>query len=127
MNHLYQWAEKLPKNCPPPDAYQPKGEVFYRVLKGDPAKEEDFYSQRRLAPNQVFKDVSECTARAVSLFANEKYARDLLKIPKFKGGLVAEVELHPQDGLVLETKHRTTHYSWWRSTAFNFMTARIIS
>ena len=70
MNHNYEWSEDLPESCPPEEAYQCDGEIFYRLVAGDPARETDFFSHRKLYPTKAF-GVDECRARSVSIFANK--------------------------------------------------------
>ena len=50
----YQWFEELPPSCPPFDSVECNG-TYVRVSYGNPAESEDFFSQKRLAPNKVFK------------------------------------------------------------------------
>ena len=47
------WYEQLPPLCPPSDAV-PCGGTFYRIAKGNPATDGDFFSQRKLQPNKTF-------------------------------------------------------------------------
>ena len=57
------WYEQLPPLCPPTDASPCNGR-FYRIAKGNPANDSDFFSQRKLQPNKVFvgQGVDECIA-----------------------------------------------------------------
>lgn len=122
-----EWFEELPEQCPPKDAKDCEGN-FYRIANGNPAQSADFFSQRRLAPDKVFKGngLDECIARAVSLFGNLEDAKKRLKLPKFKRANIALVELCPKDGVMKKT-FTDSHYSWWRTTAFNVSQAKIIS
>ena len=98
-----------------------------RITKGNPIVDGDFFSQRKLQPNKLFKGlgVDECIARAVSLFADEEDVTRRLKLPKFRHAHIAEVVLTPKDGVMKKT-FSASHYSWWRSTNFNISTAKII-
>lgn len=80
----YNWFEDLPDCCPPIDAKVCNGS-FYRVAIGNPATNEDFFSQRKLSPDKIFKGdgIDECIIRAVSLFSDLPDAKRLLKLPKF--------------------------------------------
>lgn len=120
------WFEKLPSSCPPSDSIDCDG-IYYRVSHGNPAESEDFFSQRRLAPNKEFKGegIDECIIRAVSVFAVLDDARRLLKLPKFKNANIAEIALTPQDGRMKKT-FKKSHYSWWRSKMFDVNNAKII-
>lgn len=131
--HLYKgimerkWFEDLPEQCPPKDARACKG-IFYRIATGNPAQSADFFSQRRLAPDRVFKGkgIDECIACAVSLFSHLEDAKKRMKLPKFKQAHIAAIELHPKDGWMKKT-FSDSHYSWWRTTDFNVSQAEIIA
>ena len=88
----YQWFEELPSSCPPFDSVECNG-TYFRVSYGNPAESEDFFSQKRLAPNKVFKGegIDDCIVRAVSVFSLLEDAKRLLKLPKFKHANIAEV------------------------------------
>ena len=59
------WYEQLPPLCPPTDANPCNGR-YYRIAKGNPANDSDFFSQRKLQPDKVFvgPGVDECIAHA---------------------------------------------------------------
>lgn len=122
-----EWFESLPELCPPKDAKDCNGD-FYRIANGNPTQSADFFSQRRLAPDKVFKGkgIDECIARAVSLFANLEDAKKRLKLPKFKRANIAIVELHAKDGVIKKT-FADSHHSWWRTKDFDVSQAKIIS
>lgn len=122
----YQWFEELPPSCPPFDSVECDG-TYFRVSHGNPAESEDFFSQKRLAPNKVFKGegIDDCIVRAVSVFALLEDAKKLLKLPKFKHANIAVVSLRPMDGKIKKT-FRNSHYSWWRSKAFDIKNAKTI-
>lgn len=52
-----EWFELLPEQCPPEDAQQCDG-YYYRIANGNPAQSVDFFSQRRLQPDKVFKGLA---------------------------------------------------------------------
>lgn len=120
-----EWFEELPASCPPSDAVSCEG-VFYRIANGNPVVSPDFFSQRKLQPDKIFKGngVDECVARAVSLFKDKEDARKRLKLPKFKHSVIASVRLEPKDGAMKKT-FRDSHYSWWRSMAFDLKRAKV--
>lgn len=121
-----EWFEILPEQCPPVDAKQCKG-YYYRIANGNPATTEDFFSQRKLQPDKIFKGlgIDECITRAVSLFSEKEEAERRLKLPKFKKASIALVELKPKDGMIKKT-FGIAHYSWWRTTDFNVSQAKIV-
>lgn len=120
------WFEELPPLCPPSDAIPCNGR-FYRIAKGNPVDNGDFFSQRKLQPNKIFtgKGIDECIARAISLFSDATDASRRLKLPKFRNANVAEVVLLPKDGVMKKT-FSDSHYSWWRSKNFEVSQAKII-
>lgn len=118
------WYEELPEFCPPLKAIAPQSEKFYRVAKGDPTQNSDFFSQRKLQPDKQF-NVDECIARAISIFKDTEDALRLSLLPKFKGGVIAEIILTERDGLIMKT-FKNSHYSWWRTKQFDYKNTRII-
>ena len=121
-----KWFEELPPSCPPADAVPCDGQ-YYRIAKGNPAEDSDFFSQRKMQPDKVFKGlgVDDCIARALSVFADKSDATRRLKLPKFRDAKIAEVTLEPKDGLMKQT-FSASHYSWWRSMDFDVLQAKII-
>ena len=119
------WYEQLPELCPPVDAVPCEG-TYYRIAKGNPASNGDFFSQRKLQPNKVFTGlgVDECVARSISLFSDINDATRRLKLPKFRNAQIAGVTLEPKDGVMKKT-FSDSHYSWWRSTNFEVSQAKI--
>lgn len=120
------WFENLPPSCPPADSEKCNG-AYYRVSVGNPAQSEDFFSQRKIAPDKIFKgeDIDECIVRSVSLFSDLNDAKRLLKLPKFKKANIAKVCLTEKDGNIKKTFGHS-HFSWWRSISFDVSQAKII-
>lgn len=120
------WYEQLPPLCPPTDTVPCEG-TYYRIAKGNPANDSDFFSQRRLQPDKTFTGlgVDECIARAISLFSDVNDAARRLKLPKFRHANIAEVTLTPKDGVMKKT-FSASHYSWWRTTSFEVSQAKVI-
>ena len=56
-----EWFEALPEQCPPTDAKRCEG-CYYRIANGNPVTTEDFFSQRKMQPDKVFKGlgIDEC-------------------------------------------------------------------
>lgn len=121
-----EWFEELLQYCPPTDASPCKGE-YYRISDGDPARSADFFSQRKLQPDKIFKGqgIDNCIIRAVSVFKDYGDASKRLKLPKFRHSVIAKVTLEPKDGMMKKT-FSNSHYSWWRSKKFNVNQAKII-
>ena len=93
------WSEILPDSCPPLDSCEPSNMTLYRVSRGNPVVDSDFFSQRKLDPDKKF-NVDECIARSVSVHQNILHARKLLKLPKFKDCCISEITLNKDDGLI---------------------------
>ena len=108
------WYEQLPPLCPPADANPCNGR-YYRIAKGNPANDSDFFSQRKLQPDKVFvgPGVDECIAHAISLFADENDVAKRLKL------------LQPKDGVMKKT-FSDSHFSWWRSNDFDVSQAKVV-
>ena len=89
----------MPPSCPPFDSVE-CNDPYFRVSYGNPAESEDFFSQKRLAPNKFFKGegIDDCIVRAVSVFFLLEDAKRLLILPKFKHANIAEVSLRTMDG-----------------------------
>ncbi len=121
-----EWFEVLPEQCPPSDAKQCEG-CYYRIANGNPATTEDFFSQKKLQPDIIFRGlgIDECVTRAVSLFSEKGEAERRLKLPKFKKANIALVTLEPKDGMIKKT-FGIAHYSWWRTKNFNVSQAKIV-
>ena len=121
------WFEQLPPQCPPSDAMPCNG-IYYRIAKGNPVDDSDFFSQRKLMPDKVFTGlgIDECIIRSISVFFDIEDAVKRLKLPKFRHANVTKVHLTPKDGVIKKT-FSSSHFSWWRSTAFNVSQANIIS
>lgn len=121
-----EWFETLPEQCPPEDAELCNGS-YYRIANGNPVDSADFFSQRKLQPDRVFKgpDIDECIARAISLFSDRKESERRLKLPKFRNASIALVELKPKDGMIKKT-FGIAHYSWWRTKVFDVSQVKIV-
>lgn len=81
------WFESLPESCPPADSEKCQG-IYYRVAIGNPAQSEDFFSQKKLAPDKTFtgEGIDECIVRAVSVFFRTHGCKASAKTPKVPKG-----------------------------------------
>ena len=95
---------------------------------GNPATNNDFFSQRKLAPDKTFKGegIDECIVRALSVFSDLPDAERLLKLPKFRKANIVKIELSEKDGKIKKT-FGNSHYSWWRSSLFDVSQSKIVS
>jgi hypothetical protein len=120
----YNWFEKLPSNCPPPDAQPPANEKYYRLVN-NPISDIDFVSHRQLYPEKPFR-LSECIARATSLFDDPSSCKNIMKLSRYRNRKIACITLPPSSGLIMHTGQDKTHYSWWRDVSFDPVAAAII-
>lgn len=121
------WTCEMPDGCPPEDILVAKEHSFFR-LSHDVAKydEKDFKSYKELNPN---KDWGEQLPLAVglSVIDNEAKARKNLKLPMFKQYKgVIKLILNPKDGVLKQTGVHLSHYTWWRTTLFNFTNLQML-
>ena len=107
------YRESLPDDCPPADAGEIAAtRVVYRLVRNNPPTDDDFRSQRAERPDRVFRDVSECQARGVSVFASLNVAERLSTRGSLQGMAVCQVTLNPGAGSILITGGRS-HHTWW--------------
>ena len=107
------YREPLPEDCPPDEAEEITApRVVYRLVRNNPPTGDDFRSQRVERPNQIFRDVTECQARGVSVFASRNVAERRSTSGNLKGTTVGRVVLGPGAGRILLTGRRS-HHTWW--------------
>ena len=107
------YREPLPEGCPPDDAEEITAHrAVYRLVRNNPPTDDDFRSQRLERPDRVFRDVTECQARGVSVFANLEVAEELAMKGSLQGRAVCRVVLAPGAGRMLLTGRRS-HHTWW--------------
>ena len=107
------YREPLPDDCPPDTAEDiTSSRVFYRLVRNIPPTDDDFRSQRAERPNRIFRDVTECQARGLSIFASIDVAAQLSKSGSLRGTTVCRVTLAPGAGRIQPTGRRS-HHTWW--------------
>ena len=107
------YREPLPKGCPPEDSEEiAEPRIVYRLVRNNPPTDDDFQSQRAERPSRTFRDVTECQARGVSVFASLNIAEDLSTRGNLRGRAVCQVILSPGAGRILPTGGRS-HHTWW--------------
>ena len=107
------YREPLPDDCPPDDAEEITApRVVYRLVRNNPPTDDDFRSQRAERPERAFRDVSECQARGVSVFASLHAAEFVSARGRLRGMAVCRVILNPGAGSILLTG-RYSHHTWW--------------
>lgn len=113
------WFEELPEQCPPDSAAQPNGE-FYRMIEGKNVDEIDFHSHRKREPNKSF-NTCECIAKSLSIFDSFESCERVTKLPAHNGKKIAIVKLDETSGAIGKTGRDKSHYSWWRSGDFDWL------
>jgi len=106
------YREPLPEGCPPDaaDEIAAPREVF-RLARTDPPTLDDFQSQRAQKPTAVFRNVTECQARGLSVFADRKDCEKLLKLQHLRSRLLCAVTLEPGAGRIQQT-FQPSHHTW---------------
>lgn len=122
-----EWKEDLSNldtECPPKEA-QNQDIWVYRIIDNLPSKNEDFYSYRHLYPSKKFK-VSECQARACSVFKSIEETKSMLKL--LGKDCIIKIHIKETDGVLLDTPsfRSKTHMSWWISKSFDVCKAEYV-
>lgn len=112
------YKEILPDGCPPYDAKEANGVIFFRLVSTFPPAATDFLSPKALNPSRDFK-AKECESRSLSVLINIKSAIDILKLPTQHGKLIAKLPLISPAGMHEQTGSRHDHHSWWMYHDFN--------
>ena len=120
----FSWVEELPENCPPDNSLSPEGLDFYRLVNSDPPTHDDFLPTQGWSRRPF--NISECIGKSVSLFTNTHRLKEIQKLPTHRHQVIARVLLYQKDGLISQTFSDETHYSWWRSNAFDPSQTEII-
>lgn len=116
------YREPLPEGCPPQVSEEITAPfVVFRLVRSSIPNPNDFRSQRAEKPNAVFKNITECQARGLSVFiAREDAANKLLGLPKFRGWSVCRVTLQSGAGRIQQT-FQPSHHTWWPLAEFNIL------
>ena len=114
-----KWAEDLPPSCPPGTATPPKSERYYRLTDQYPPVDKDFWSNRRLYPNTIYR-VDECHARSLSVFRCPIECEKMTKLPLLSSKrFIIELLLDSNSGMVAKSGKSKEHYSWWLRAEFD--------
>ena len=112
-----EWVEDLPLDCPPKEAHSPENQAFFRLVSGDPPREEDFFSLRKLYPKREFQ-ADECRVRALSLWDSFQACLNIQKTPRHRNEKMVRLILPPHSGVILKTGQKH-HVSWWQTKGFD--------
>ena len=123
-----EWTCEMPEGCPPDAIQVPFQHPFFRLAqKSDSYSAQDFLSYAEMYPNRPWGSMLPM-AVGLSLIDNEAKARKNLKLPMFRNyhGIIS-LELNPQDGVVKQTGVHRSHYTWWRTKAFQISNIKMLT
>ena len=116
------YRETLPEGCPPDDAEEITAHrAVYRLVRNNPPTDGDFQSQRAENPHRLFRGVTECQSRGLSVFADQRDAERQTEIPRLKGLAVCRVDLAAGAGRIQKTGG-SSHYTWWPYADYDILT-----
>ena len=120
-NRPMSYREPLPHGCPP-DAAKEINEplLVFRLVKTNPATDDDFKSQQAQYPTRQFDGVSECQARGLSVYTDQEDAERQLKLARFRGYYLCGVRLEAGAGSIQKTGNRS-HHTWWPLAEFDIL------
>ena len=122
-----QWTCEMPEGCPPEDILVPFEHNFYRLSKNASSyNADDFVTYAEKDPKRNWGEQLPLAA-GLSVIDNEGKARKNLKLPLFKHfkGIIA-LSLNPKDGVVKQTGIHNSHYTWWRTEAFDISNLKMV-
>ena len=116
------FCEPLPENCPPDVAVEIISDVqVFRLVRSLPPTLDAFRSQRAERPQALFKGVTECEARGVSVFTERRDAEEkALKLPKFRHFHICCLTLAKGAGWIAQT-FQPSHHTWWPLAEFDVL------
>ena len=123
-----QWTCTMPDGCPPDDVLVGEEHPFFRLAKQAEAySADDFMSYAEADPKRSWGEMLPL-AVGLSLIEDEAKARRNLKLPIFRRyhGIIA-LMLNPSDGVVKQTGVHRSHYTWWRTKAFQMSNLNMLA
>ena len=118
----WNWPADFPDNCPPEEAAPADG-IYYRIVKDDPPRLEDFvslYHRDNARAMRVIEERknTECETKGLSVYADADDAVSVARLFPKIGDKIASVALTPASGKILQTGSRS-HHTWWIANNFN--------
>ena len=108
------YREPLPNDCPPDEAEEIDAQrVVYRLVRNTPPNDDDFRSQRAERPHQVFRNITECQARGLSVRTDQNSATELMQLRSMRGRMLCEIRLDCGAGQIMQTGEDPDHSTWW--------------
>ena len=108
------YREPLPDDCPPDEAEEIDApRVVYRLVRNDPPTDDDFQSQRAERPDRIFRNITECQARGLSVRTGLASAVELMGLRTMRGRMLYQVRLDNGAGQIMQTGEDPDHTTWW--------------
>lgn len=118
----YEWAEEIPKTCPPQTAVACVEGSYFRIVFSDPVSEISLHSERKKRkPDDVYwqryKNRCECSKWSCSMRTSvtEQLKAQCRNFRRSQGAWIAQINLTHEDGMMLVIG---THVDWWRTKSF---------
>ena len=124
MGDALEYRERLPDDCPPPDAVEIVAPlIVYRLVESNPPTLGDFDSLRALKPGNPYKDPdTECRANGVSVYIDPEFADEVRQsVPKLNKTLICEVVLDKGAGRIKLTNPKKSHCAWWPFAEYDIL------
>ena len=116
------YRELLPDNCPPDEAEEiDEPRVVYRLVRNSPPTDGDFRSQRAERPDRVFRNITECQARGLSVRTDLGSAVELMGLRTMRGRMICEVQLDHEAGRIMQTGEDPGHSTWWPLAEYDIL------
>ena len=104
------YREPLPDDCPPDTADEiTSPRLVYRLVRNYPPTDDDFHSQRAERPDRVFRNISECQARGLSVRTNLVSAMELMGFRTMRGRMLCQVQVDHGAGRIMQTSGDPHH------------------
>ena len=123
-----EWTCTMPEGCPPDDILVADKHPFFRLAKQtDAYSADDFKSYAEADPLRNWGSQLPL-AVGLSLIEGEAKARRNLKLPMFRNyhGIIA-LTLNPTDGVTKQTGVHHSHFTWWRTSAFQMSNLKMLA
>ena len=114
----YSWPSDFPEGCPPWVA-QPANGGYYRIVKSNPPRGEDFvppyHENRTLAEKRMAAGTENlCYALGLSVFSELTHAIQTAEVWPQIGTMIALVELTQKSGKIVRSPSAyDSHHTWW--------------
>ena len=124
LNMQERFREPLPDDCPPQEAEGINvARTVFRLVGHSPPTDRDFRSQRAEHSGRVFRDVSECQARGLSVHTDARISENILRLPHMRrrGMMICRIALDEGSGYIQQTGIELSHYTWWPLATFDIL------